>query len=196
MHAPEVFIDGEKVVFEGTLPATLGELRDLLERVLGGGGRVLAALTIDGREFRTEFSGTPLAEAARIEAASMTIAAARERLRAASVASLAQARQFIQSLAAEVLRLPWDEAVGSCIRAAEMLGAVLQDLPAATGELSPDHPVARAADELTRSLEQWMDAVQARDAAAVCLRSDSTVLPALARLGGSLATLSSGAEAT
>jgi hypothetical protein len=43
---PEVFIDGEKVVFEGTLPATLGELQALLERALGDAGRVLASLSI------------------------------------------------------------------------------------------------------------------------------------------------------
>ncbi|MEM9160664.1 MAG: hypothetical protein AAGB46_16570, partial [Verrucomicrobiota bacterium] len=48
----EVFLDGEKVDFEGTEPSSANELWNLVESFLGQQGRVLTQLTLDGEAWR------------------------------------------------------------------------------------------------------------------------------------------------
>jgi hypothetical protein len=192
---PEVFIDGEKVVFEGNLPATLGGLQEMFERALADAGRVLAGLSVDGRSIGGQTPQTPFPAGGRIDVLSITVAEARMRMVVEATATLIEARRVIDALAGDVLRVPWSEAVGSCVSAAETVGRVLQDATSAAGNAGADNAVTRVTEELARVLGRWMDAVQARDAAAVCLCCDAIVLPVLVRLEVSLATMLGGGSA-
>lgn len=189
---PEVFIDGEAVVFEGALPETLGELRALLEQAVAGGGRVLAHLTVDGREFDERQGGVHLADTSRVEAGSLGLAEARAQVAAAAASAARGARETAEVLAGDVLRGPWPDLRVRCVSVAERLGALLQQAGALGDAAGEKDSVAAAAQALAGAFEGWADAVQAGDAGDVSLQIDGGILPALARLEAALRELEKG----
>lgn len=179
---PEVILDGESVTFEGEPPATLGALRALLESAVAAQGRVLAAFVVDGAQPEDGAEETPFGAARRVEAASLPVAEAVARLAAPLAPEFARLAGEADTLACAVTREPWDEVGPRCVRFIEAVASQLQrviDLASALGEGTA---LAAAVTALATAVETTMQAVLARDAAAVCLGLDQTVLPALEQL--------------
>ncbi len=181
----EVFIDGELVEFTGSPPATVGELRSLAEQTVAGAGRVLARIVIDGADGGTVDPGQALAACNRIDMTTVGAGEALASVAAAAVAGAREARTTATGLMQTVLRLPWPEARSSCGELTEKLGRVLEGAVAVAMHAGPG-PAAAAVENLSSALEVWMNAVENGDAAAVCLRTEDALLPALGSVEGAL----------
>jgi hypothetical protein len=182
----DVFLDGEKVEFSGSRPASVGEVRVALEEALASGGRVLAALTIDGQPF-DESNGERPAAGTRIEAHSLALAEALAQVSAALAPELAGLRDRARGLAHEVLRAPWAEMQQRCVQLVETAAGALQravEVAALAGEGSPP---ARAVSALATTIEAWMQAMQQQDAATIAVLLADEVTPAFDRLATVLA---------
>jgi hypothetical protein len=183
---PDVILDGEKVIFEGAPPATLGELRVALETSLASAGRVLATLLVNGHPFAEAQMDQPFAGAGAITAGSLVLTDALKQVGAALVPEFVALQREADELACAVLREPWDEIQGRC---GQLIGSVAEvmhravDVAALAGEGSA---TASGLSALAQAVEGCMTAIQQRDAAGVCLQLDGAVLAALAQLEGAL----------
>lgn len=178
---PDVILDGEKVAFNGPAPASFSEVRAVLEEVLAGQGRVLAALTFDGQPFDESQGNQPLG-AARVEAVSLALADAVAQVGAALVPELDALQERADALAGAVLRAPWGEIQARCLQEVEAATHVLQravEVAAIGGEESA---AARAVTTLAGATEQWLELVRTSDAGALALHLDGVLAPALRQL--------------
>jgi len=176
----EIFLDGEAVRFEGTLPASLHELLALIEHSLAETGRVMAAVTIDGRAVEAGVDAAAYAAARRIEIASVSVADAVAQVAAACARSAGELRAPALALCESVLREPWPDAAPKLAALGGRLGDLFREL----GSLGHVPNYAALTGEFGAALERWMDAFAARDAAGVCLCFDTMLIPLLDRLAG------------
>jgi hypothetical protein len=105
----DVILDGVAVQFSGPAPASVAAVHGLLEQVLAEQGRVLAGLWIDGQPFDENHAAMACATIVRIEARSVTLAAALAEIAAGLRPELRAALQPGRELAHEVVRVPWTE---------------------------------------------------------------------------------------
>jgi hypothetical protein len=182
----DVLLDGVKFQFPDPPPASISEVRAALEEMLAARGRVLAGLWIDRQPFDESLGASPLPPGGRIEATSLTLAEAIAQAGAALAPEFAALQSEVDALANTVVRVPWSEVHEQCLRLVENAAQSMQravDVVAHSGEGSA---AAAAVTALAEAMERWMNGVQQRDAAAVCLVLDDAVGPALQRLGAVL----------
>lgn len=181
----EVFIDGEKVVFSGAPPRTLGELRRLLESVLGEQQRLVLRVAVDGADAGADggnvMSDRALADIGKVEVESVPAAEALTRLLRATIEGMAAARARADAMAAEVLGAPWSQVEGRFGELAEALGRGLEGAAVAV-QNGAGTVLETGAERLAGALGRWLDCVRQRDAAGVSLALDDEVIPALDQL--------------
>lgn len=182
----DITLDGAAVQFSGTAPASISEVYARLEETLAGQGRVLAGLWIDGQPFDENHGNTPFTTGTRIEARSVALAEALGEISAGLRPELAAAEQRTRALAREAVRVPWPDLHPLCIRHLESTAGLVQrvvEVAALTGE---DSVATQAVTALAATLEDWMQRLQAQDAAGLALLLDGAVAPALDRVAGAL----------
>jgi hypothetical protein len=174
----DVFLDGEKVEFEGDPPVALGDLHNLLQGVLASSGRVLAGMQVDRQEFSPALAAQPLAECGRVDAQSERAEDVVTELAHVLARELPVVVDATATLAERVLQLPWTEAQPECVAMADTLARCLEgSATLAARQAVPGFDLR--VEALSGALGHWVDAVQAGDAAEVSLRLDSEVVPAL-----------------
>jgi len=171
----EILLDGESVQFDGPIPPSLQELLGLIEHSLAAAGRVLARVAVDGRAVESTISDAEFAAARRIEVASLSMADAVARIAAGCGRRAAAVRTAAAQACQDVLREPWSEVAPKLVALGGGLGELLRELDS----LRAVPPHAAQAQSFSAGLERWLDAVAARDAAAVCLSLESELLPRL-----------------
>jgi hypothetical protein len=146
-----------------------------LEPVLTDRGRVLAGVVVDGVP-RDGPGDTDWVTVQRVEIHSLTLADAVAKV-AAECADRADAiRADAESLACEVMRVVWSDMAGACVALATRAGELMRD---ASGVLGMLPALAVPAEGVAEAVNRWVAAIEARDAAAVCLALDGAVIPAL-----------------
>lgn len=171
----EIFLDGEAVRIDGPVPCSLQDLLGLIEHSLAASGRVLAAVAIDGRALESTVGDADYAAARRIEVTSLSMGEAIAQVEAGCARKAAILRAAAAEACQGVLREPWSETAPKLVTLGAGLGELLQEL----GSLGavPEH--AAHAGRFSEELSRWLDAIAARDAAAVCLCLDGELLPRL-----------------
>lgn len=171
----EVYIDGEKVVFDGEPPAKMGDLTNLLAQALAQNGRVVASVTINEDPNAAFEPHDALSSYSRVDIGSLSRIEAQAQVCAATLGSLRDILKRLDELATNVLRSPWSEVMDECIKLIRELSVSLEDVGALTGVQGVD----AASEDTIRAIESWMDTVQCGDAAKVSLVSDGLLAPAL-----------------
>jgi hypothetical protein len=183
---PELFIDGKPLAVAAPSPPSLEELLAAVEPLLAGSGRVLAEVRVDGSAWLEGGDPASWLAAGRIDLVSLSIDEAVARVAAEHAARLSALLPEVDAVACNVLRKAWDEAMGESVTVATRLGELMRDVES----LMSSAPVtAEPAAQVTMALHAWIEAMEARDAAAVCLALDRRVLPALSALGDALKTV-------
>ncbi|RME70256.1 MAG: hypothetical protein D6781_06800 [Verrucomicrobia bacterium] len=173
-----VYIDGEKVVFDGEPPATLGALTDLLMQVLGQSGRVISAAAADGVAVQELDASRALASFDRVEITTLPQAKAERRLCESVLEVIGPIRARVEELAVEALRKPWPEVVGAFAEAAGTLGAAMENV----GALAHIDAVRTAVEAAVAALGRWVEAVHGGEVARLALATKDDLAPALGRL--------------
>lgn len=172
-------IDGEPLAFSGREPASLDELVSLVAPALGGQGRVLAEVRIDGAAVADPAGASGWSAAKTIDVFSIPIAEAIARIALDCEQRLAAIVPEAERIACEVLRRPWGEVAGACADLAGSIGETVRD---AGGMIENVPELQPAATALADAVHGWIAAIEARDSGLVCIGLDRSVLPALATL--------------
>ena len=175
------------MAFEGSPPRTLGELRRLFEQVLQQSGRLLVSLEADQQSAGEEWEDRRIDEFETLVGTSTTAADAVRQLALGARSDLTKISAAADDLANQVLRRAWHDVHRDGITMVESVAQFATSVAALSAH-SPDPSGLQAvAGELSTSIEQVIDAIQAADAARLSLSVDSNLLPALARTDGQLA---------
>lgn len=172
------------MVFDGAPPATVGDLRAVLESSLAANQRVLASLSVDHRPFVEEQAGVRLDAVARVEVTSLALAEALAEAAKGLAPEFIALQQEADALACAVVREPWLEVQERCVRLIEATAQAMQrglDVATLAGENSAP---ASAVAGLAQAVDACLNAIKERDAAGVCLQLDGAVLPSCARVVG------------
>lgn len=149
-----------------------------LEPMLAERSRLLAGVTVDGVP-RDGLVGAEWKAAQRIEVRSLSVADAIAQIAAECAGRADAISADAESLACEVMRCSWNDVAGACVALATRAGELMRDAGGVVGAV----PVLAApAERVAEAINWWITAIEARDAAEVCLALDGEVIPALRAL--------------
>ena len=189
MTGPDVVIDGERVEFSGAAPDGLENLLAAVSPVLAESGRLVASVEVPGRGVVQELSAADFAAAPRIDLLTVSMAEAISHVAKDNAVRIAAALDAADRLAGDVMRVAWTDGQTRCRDLAGQLGRVAED---ATG-MPQEAALVEVLGAFAVALDRWMDAVQAGEAAQVCLRLDQEIIPVLRRLRSAVDALAGGA---
>lgn len=167
----EVYLDGEKVDFQGNEPTSVGEVWNLIFGHLSGQGRSIDSVSLDGNETAPE----ALDADGGYETLSFRSVSAEEQLAEMCARWASQSREEAgkaSTLAAAILRKGWNEGQAEVIAFLEGLRPLLEGLGVAQSfgaeNEAPWLPVFTAAFEAgVKAIDQVADALQAREVVAL-----------------------------
>jgi len=178
---PEIYLDGEPVQFEGSIPSSLQDLLAVVEHNLAAAQRVVAGVLVDGSQSDGSLSGEAYVASRRIDFSTMSIEAAIEQVAAGCRQSATELAAQAEGLAALVLRETWDVAARELVAFGERLAGLLDGL----GGLEHVPEFASLVADLSAALNRWMDSISTHEAGDVCLSLERDVLAVLQRIASS-----------
>lgn len=161
----------------------------MLEGALAADNRLIARMTVDGRDRSEVADDAPLSGITLIEVTSASVEEAVAQLRSELVRETESAAAGVGALAVDVLRSPWEAMRPRCLALAESCGRLLEGVPGLVAHAaSPDggSGLEGVAGSLAASLARWLDVVEGGDAAFACLSADFDLCPALRQFASEL----------
>lgn len=186
----EVYLDGEKVDFQGDAPATLAAAWAAVEGYLGSVERVLEEALVDGAPVSAE-QAQGMGSYARAEFRSASFAAKLSSLCEEWVGQCSETLDAIGRLSASALRSPWSESQASCVACLESLRPQVEGFGMLenfgrqrgadwSGEVSARYAAA------AKAVDRVVGAVESRDCVALSDRLALDLAPRWEALVGSV----------
>lgn len=156
----------------------------------------MAEVLVDGRAIAEGAAPGGLDGAGRIDVRTVSVAEAVARIAEECARKAGAIRARVDALANEVLRVAWPQAGAACAGLGGELGRLAEDAGGLATHAGSGSAMAQALGGLGDSVDRWVDAVQAQDAAAVCLRLHHEMGPALGALEEAARRLAGGGPAS